>query len=237
MARGSVTKRGDAWRIAVELERDPATGKRRQWFETFHGNKKEADRRLTELLGLLDQGKLGVSSKQTVSEFLAVWLRDGCADLAPKTVSGYRFIISHYVEPHIGTLAVSKLTPAILVGFFRRLRESRRGDGREGSLSPSTIRSVYRLLHTALVRAVKWRVLPANPIDGVDAPSVPRREMKSLTVEQAQGFLTAASGEAMKWQAFFSLALLAGSRPGELRALRWSDVDLECGLFTIQRAA
>ena len=51
MARGSVTRRGDSWRIAVELQPDPLTGKRVQRFESFVGSKKDADRRLRERLG------------------------------------------------------------------------------------------------------------------------------------------------------------------------------------------
>jgi integrase len=43
MARGHITKRSEgSWSLVVELERDPATGKRRQKWETFRGKKTDA---------------------------------------------------------------------------------------------------------------------------------------------------------------------------------------------------
>lgn len=236
MSRGSVTKRGDVWRIAVELEPD-ASGKRRQRFETFRGSKREADRRLTELLALRDQHRLGVTSKETVAEYLAVWLRDGCADLAPKTRDTYAMLARRYVEPHIGSVQLEKLTPSLVVGMLRKLRETNRANGQGEKLSPATIHAAFRMLRTAMNTAVKWRVIAVSPISGVNSPTIPRKEMQAFTAAQAQAFLAAAGQDGTKWAGFFTLALMAGCRPGELRALRWTDLDLEAGTFMIQRAA
>ena len=84
MARGSVTKRGNSWRIVVELEPDPITGKRRQKFETFYGSKKDADKRLRELQALADQRMLGANSKTTLTEYLERWLTDYASTKPPK---------------------------------------------------------------------------------------------------------------------------------------------------------
>jgi hypothetical protein len=171
------------------------TGKRRQRFETFHGNKKEADRRLTELLSLHDQQKLGVTAKTTVVEYLDSWLRNHGADLAPKTRATYGFPFRAYVAPHTSGVQLEKLKPSVIIGLIRELREAPRVEGRGGHLSPAAVSAFYRVLHVALATAVKWRVLATSPMDGVDTPSVPRNEMRTFDVAQAQAFPAAAVEE------------------------------------------
>ncbi len=240
MARGSVTKRkgksGDSWRIAVELQPDPLTGHRRQRFESFMGSKRDADKRLRELLTLADQGRLGVTSKATLAEFLATWLRDYASTKAPKTFVTYGEMVHRHVVPRLGNVRLDKLTPAHFVALLTALRETPRADGK-GTLSPASVSAVYRMMRTALNVAVKWQVLSRSPLDGVDAPRVPRKEMKTFNVDEAQRFLAASADEGLRWQALFTLALYTGARPGELRALRWEDVDLTAGTMAIQRHA
>lgn len=236
MARGSVTKRGDAWRIAVELEPDPLTNKRRQRFETFRGKKGDADKRLTELLSLADQNKLGMTAKITLGAFLDRWLQDYASNLAPKTFSRYRQFVNNQIKSHsIANVALGKLTPSHLVRFFANLRDSERLDGR-GKLATQSQLHVYRMLHTALESARKWRLIAINPIEDVESPKVTRSEMKTFTLEQAPAFLSATASEDIEWRCYFTLALTAGLRSGELRGLRWQDVDLNAGMLTVQQS-
>ena len=237
MARGTIIRRGNSWRICVELP--PENGKRRQKWETIKGTKREAEKRLTELLALVDQQKLGANPKMTLAQYLERWLEDYASTLAPKTCSTYQFLVHAYVTPHLGNVQLSKLTPSHIVRLFTLLREAPRQDRRktEDKLSPATLHAVYRMLKTALNVAVKWQLLPRNPMDGIDAPKVLRKEMKTFTPEQAKAFLDASAQEHIKWQAFFALLLHTGVRPGELKALRWTDVDLDAKAITIQQNA
>lgn len=236
MARGSITKRGDSYRIAVELPPDPTTGQRRRRFETFHGTKKQAEKRLTELQALVDCQQLGASPKMTVAAYIERWLQDHVASRAPKTHESYSTLMRAYVVPHLGNVPLGKLTPSHLVRLFAILREVPRHDKKQGKLSPSTIAIVHRTLRAALNCAVKWQILPRSPMTGVDSPSVPKKEMKTFTVEQAQVFLDASADEGLKWDAFFNVWLTTGARPGELRALRWVDLNLETGIVSIQQS-
>ena len=235
MARGSIVKRGNSWRICVELEPDPVTGKRRQKWETFHGLKADAEKRLTKLLSDLDNNKLVANPKMTLGDYLETWLRDYAANLAPTTYDRYQYLVKGQVVPHLGNVRLDKLTPSHFVRLFSMLRDSDRLDGK-GKLSPQTQKHTYRMLHTALECARKWRLIGSNPLQDVDAPKVPRKEMKTFTVEQAQAFLAASESEGLKWQGFFTLALTGGLRTGELRGLRWQDVDLTTGSVMIQQS-
>ena len=236
MARGSITKRGDSWRIAVELPADE-TGKRRQRFETFTGSKKDADKRLTELLSLVDQQRLGISPKVTVGEYLERWLSDYASTKSPSTLHYYTTMAHRYIAPRVGNVQLGKVTPAHIVRLLASLREAPRTDGKEGKLSPSTVAGAYRTLRAALNAAVRWQLITRNPCDGAQPPRVPRSEMKCFTVEEARRFLDAAEQEGPMWAAFFAVLLQTGCRPGELRALRWEDVSLDAGTLHIQRTA
>ena len=68
--RGSIIIRNGSYRIAVSLGKDPVTHRYRQYFETVTGNKKDAQRRLRELLSSLDNGTFAKPDKQTVEDFL-----------------------------------------------------------------------------------------------------------------------------------------------------------------------
>ncbi len=60
--------------------------------------------------------------------------------------------------------------------------------------------------------------------------------MRTFAVQQARAFLDASVDEGLKWEAFFALWLNTGARPGELKALRWADLDLEAGTVSIQQS-
>lgn len=72
-------------------------------------------------------------------------------------------------------------------------------------------------------------------MEDVEAPRVARSEMRTFTSEQARTFLDASVGEGLKWQTFFTLALMEGLRIGELKGLRWLDVDLDTATLRMQR--
>lgn len=84
----------------------------------------------------------------------------------------------------------------------------------------------HRILHTALERAVRWRLITENPA----AQAVPA---KVPTADEIAAYLDAA-----KATPFWPLVLTAistGLHRSELAALRWEDVDLDAGTLTVAR--
>ncbi len=75
--RGQLKQRSKgSWTIIMDLGRDPTTGKRQQQWTTIRGTKKEAERKLSELLVKKDNGGYVKPSKDTVGAFLQGWLAD-----------------------------------------------------------------------------------------------------------------------------------------------------------------
>ena len=89
--RGHITKRGKySYTIVLNLGRDPETGKRKQQWVSIKGTKKEAEKKLSELLHQIDNGIYIKSGKTNLSEFLELWLKDYVRpNLSPKTAEGY----------------------------------------------------------------------------------------------------------------------------------------------------
>ena len=77
--RGHISKRyKNSYTIVLSLGTDPATGNRKQKWISAKGTKKEAEKRLAELLHQLDTGTFVKPRKTTLADYLKQWLRDHC---------------------------------------------------------------------------------------------------------------------------------------------------------------
>jgi integrase len=86
--RGHIRQRSkgkDSYTIIISLGKDPATGKRLQHWEAVKGTKRDAERRLAELLHELDTGTFTKPGKVTVRDFLERWLTDYAKPLCETT--------------------------------------------------------------------------------------------------------------------------------------------------------
>ena len=114
-----------------------------------------------------------------------------------------------------------------------RLREAQKN--KQPGLSDSTIRGIHTMLHNALDRAVKERLIVRNPADDCVPPKIPKYEMKILPPEQIKSYLTAADQRGVL--PMFYLELISGLRKGELVALQWSDLDIENKTISVSKQA
>ena len=233
--RGHIVKRGkNSYTVVLNMGKDPSTGKRNQQWVSVKGNKKDAEKRLSEMLHQIDTGSFMRPGKTTVAQFLDRWLKDyAWANLAPRTAEGYEHIIRRHLIPSLGSMPLTQLKPEHLQRYYSEKLSGGRLDAK-GGLSPKTVRHHHVTLHDALQSAVKWGVLARNPADAVDAPRFQQHEMHTLDEHDVYRFLEAA--KATPHYALFHLALYTGMRRSELLALRWSDTDLVLGQLSVVRS-
>lgn len=229
--RGSVRRRGPhSWELVIELGYD-AAGKRQRQYESVRGTKREADRVLAARVNALATGVLISPAKLTVAEFGQRWLADTQANVALRTHERYAEIVRLHILPTIGTNRLNELRAAHVVRAQQVWRES--------GLAPRTVLKVHRLLHKMLNDAVRWGLVSVNVCTAVSAPRVERKEMPALTSAQARALLEQVRGT--DYGALLATALYTGLRLGELRGLRWQDVDLDSSrlsvIQTVQRIA
>jgi integrase len=187
--------------------------------------KRECQEKLTRLQNQKLDGMLGEQTKFTVSQFLERWLNDSAKPtIRDTTYENYEIMIRVHINPQIGGVNLSKLTPAHVQGMYASM-ERGGASGRVRELS-------HAVLNRALKQAVKWGMIPRNVCQAVDRPKSTKKEIQPLTTEQARQLLTEA--ETDRLHAIYVLAVTTGMRQGELLALHWKNVDLEAGTVSVR---
>ncbi len=144
-------------------------------------------------------------------------------NIRPSTAGYYRRAMEEYTIPRIGSVKLNKLTSREIQKLYKdllengRLRKKQRK--KRPGLSGSTARGVHIMLHSALDRAVKERLLICNPADSCVVPNVQHQEMKTLQPEDLKAYLDAS--ERRNALAMFYLELVSCIRKGELVARWW----------------
>jgi len=102
--KGSIRQRSKgSWEICIDVGRDPATGKRLRHFESVRGNKKEAQKRLAELMVSIEKGSYTKPKGLTVGKWLEDWLNGYVtANCAPRTLDSYRSEIENHITRSLG---------------------------------------------------------------------------------------------------------------------------------------
>lgn len=215
--RGHITKRGkNSYSIAISLGKDPTTGKYKQQWVSIKGTKKDAEKRLAEILHQLDNGTYMKPEKITLAEYLERWLSDYAKpNLSPRGFERYESIVRSHLIPTIGNLPLTELKPEHLQNHYSTLQKS--------GLSALTVRYDHTVIHKALQTAIKWRLLNRNAADGVDIPRSDRNEMQVWDDFEVRHFLNAIKDS--QYCPLFHTALYTGMRRNELLGLRWEDVD------------
>ena len=131
--RGYIRQRSrGTYSIKISTGKDPATGKyTSQWF-TVKGNKRDAEKRLSELLHQMDTGNYVKPGKQTLGDFLTQWLNDCHANLAPHTAQSYKFFVERHIKPTLGQIPITQLKPDQLQRFYTEKLTNGRRDGTGG---------------------------------------------------------------------------------------------------------
>jgi integrase len=162
-------------------------------------------------------GLTASNSRETVAQFLTSWIEAYRHQVRLSSYTRYEHVVRLHLVPGLGTIVLSKLTPQqVRVSYTRKL-----GSG----TSPQTVRYCHILLQAALKDALRLGLVQRNVAALVDPPRRVRREMAILSEKQARQLLAAATGGRI--ETLCLVALATGMRVGELRALKWEDLNLE----------
>ena len=245
---GSIRQRGSSFTVYWSTT-DPTTGKRIQ--HTKGGFKYENPARRTQIvsgrrsegdsareflnlvIGKVQDGTWRPDSRMTVRQLLVqFWLpTQESRGLRPATISQYRLAVDHWLVPNLGGIKIAALTPGHVNGLKTKLLTAKSAKGRNG-LSPRSVQVAVTVLKTAFAWAVENRLLGFNPIMGVQAPRVPRKEMRTWQPHEARAFLKSTSEDrlAVAW----ALLLTRGLRRGQVCGVRWQKVNWESGVLTVE---
>ena len=161
-----------------------------------------------------------------ISEFLTQWVEHRKNSIAPETYRNYKSTIDNRINPAIGDVKTKDLTAQAV--------ESLIGDLIREGYKPGTIKGVYAVLRAAFRYAVRMGDLNTNPIAKVSAPSSQSIAIKHIPKSDFEKIYRAASLHPYL-HARVEVGMMMGLRPGEVRGLRWTDINWDERNLTIER--
>ena len=241
---GSIRKRpdrgSDTWQLRVYLGRD-SNGRIRHRSQTFQGSKRAAEKELARLVleqdaapqVLPDEASRPWGPTTTINEAIRGWKANGWDDLSPVTSRRYESIWKLHIENAIGKNRIASLSPYDVEKYFRKLKND--GAGRE------TVRYVRSVLHRACRLARKWSGNQLhNPVTDTELPSwglddLPK-PVRAPSTEEVLALIEAAAGQDRRYSVALRVVAATGMRRGEACALRWSDIDWDEAIVTIDES-
>lgn len=229
---GSIRQRGsNSWELRIYQGVDPETGKERWATKTVRGSRRYATAQLAEFQRVARYGRIRAG---TVADLLAQWSEAAAPGWAATTERETKSLIERHLRPHLGHLAVAKLTTADIDDFYGHLL--RRGGRDERPLAPGTVQRVHVVLHRALAQAVRWDWIWVNPASEASPPRAVPTEIRPPSPDVVSRLLTYVANRDRPFHHFLMLAATTGARRGELLALRWMDIDLDGNTMSFQRS-
>lgn len=208
---GTIRQRSDGrWEAMLRLP----NGGRKSFFAK---TRREVAEKLTFALRARQQGVGVVSDRETVAGYLTSWIASARPSLRPRTWQRYEQLVRVHAIPELGRIRLSHLGPADLQQLYAHRLSA--------GAAPTSVHHPHAVLHRALRQATGWGLVVRNVADLVKPPRITRREMTTLSPDQARALLDAVAGDRL--EAVYVVGLTTGMRQGELLGLRWADVDLD----------
>lgn len=213
------------WRASItigigdngKIKRKEFTGKTQQ----------EVKKKLEEYKKEMLLGTISSDDKITVSEWYHTWLFDyRIKDLKPKSFEKYEGIYRNYIkDSELGKIKLKDLRATHIQRYYNKLQDTK---------PISTIKGINTRLKPCLGEAEKQGYIQKNYCKMITLPKDNNKKtIQVLTQQQQKLFIEAIKGH--KLEMLFLIALGTGLRLGELLGLKWSDIDFNTGILTVNR--
>jgi len=143
----------------------------------------------------------------------------------PSALRGYEQALRLRVLPELGGKRLREITRADLQKFVGKIS----GNGRK----PSTVRNTLLPVRVIFRDALAEGEVHDNPTADLRLPAAHGKPERITTRTGARALIDVAPGA---HRALWATALYAGLRLGELRALRWGDLDFKAARINVQRS-
>ena len=188
-----------------------------------------------EMRGAVDQGKVRAPSKITFAQAaraLLEGMKAGVIDTRsghrykPSTVRRYELALNLHLLPELGPMKLTDIDRD-------RIKRLVQGWRRVGMV-PSSVRNNLDPLRVIIREAIDDgnKGVTLDPMAGMTLPQGSGRRERVADRAEAQTLIDALPESE---RALWACAFYGGLRRGELRALRWSDIDFEAGVIRVCR--
>lgn len=220
---GSVYLRADGrWEGAVWA---PTVSGRKRRLRVYGKTRAEAHAKLVNALKLAQDGVPAPDHPWKVGAYLAYWLTVAKPLIAPTTHALYRGLVKNYLQPGLGTKSLTSLSVVTVQQFFN--------DQLAKDVSVRTVQKQRVVLSAALSQAMREELVVRNVARSVRLPGSKRQPITPWTADQLTQFLAAARSDPL-YVAFLMVGMY-GLRSGEVRGLRWSDIEWDTNRILVRQ--
>ena len=214
--------------------------KRNKWIATFYDfkhvrrvasfrKKADAESWIVEQKEAKERGEGTYAARpnQTVAEFLNEWVeRRKPPKVRANTYRYYKETIEHRINPHIGDQNASRLKPIIIEEFLDHLVTK--------GYKAGTVKGVVRTLNKAFSDGERLGLISNNPMKKVEKPTLDSTPSRAVLQDDLKKMYSVA---ALKPYDIAKIVVGSeiGARPGEIRGLKWSDIDEDKLTINIER--
>jgi integrase len=167
---------------------------------------------------LFPNSRSAISRKMPIFfDYAQDWLDS--LQIVDETRKNYRSALQVYWIPHLAKLPLDSITPMLMRKIATETQWT----------SASRRKGVVRIAVAIFAQAMSDELVLRNPALSIPATRGVKREIDPFTREEADAIITqlykSTSGLQAIYAAFFEFCFYTGMRPGEVMALRWSEVD------------
>ena len=223
----SIIKRNNNFCVVYSYK--DADGTPKQKWETFT-DLSDAKNRKKEVEYKESVGTFVVPQCKTLNDLLPEYVAlYGKSKWALSTYQANTALIANYIAPLIGSMKLQDISTRVIEGYYQRLLKYEAVDPMCGKrkhqfVSPSTVRSVHKILRSAFEQAVKWELMEKNPCISATLPKYTSKKRDIWTAETLFRALKVCDDP--KLRLCINLSFSCSLRLGELLGLTWDCVDI-----------
>ena len=197
---------------------------------------KEAEKKRVDLKYKLVHGTYVKPSSYTYGEWFEQWMKN----YKKNTVKAgtYDTYLTYYdmcIKDVFGSVKLDKIKGVDIQRFYNNLLEK--------DYKISTLKVVKAILNNSLKQALKDGIIERNPVDATELPRARvktrqvitpgEQKQKTMTKEQQALFMKYAEDSYL--YNYFAVSLRTGMRSGEMRGLKYIDIDKKNGVIHVCR--
>ena len=219
------------YQIVAEEEAGFSTGKRKRFYRTVKGSKKEAEKAMRNFINELENRTFTKDSKIKVKDFMHQWLELYIKDqLSPTTVQHYVVQTENYIIPVFGDMYLQQVKNIDVQKWIFSLQKKSPLTGKP--MAPKTIKNIFLNLSAAMKKAVMLELIPKNPCDNITMPKLEKFHPDVYSIEEVEHMLDCAKETSMYLPLMIEICI--GLRRGELLALKWKHIDFENEYLSVE---
>ena len=168
-----------------------------------------------------------VRLQELLEEYIKIY---GSDKWSVTTYSGNMSLINNYIIPTIGNTKITEINNHFLEKYYKKLLDmpavnsTRNADGSGGTITPSTVFEIHKVLRSCFRQAVKWGLMDKNPATDATLPKRKKEKREIWTAETLMKALEVCDNKQLKVALHLSFA--ATLRMGKLLGLTWDCVDI-----------